>query len=422
MKNNSRRKTDLALAPYRALDLTDEKGFLCGKMLGDLGVDIIKIEKPGGDTARNIGPFYHDIPHPEKSLFWLAFNNNKRGITLNIESSDGKEIFKRLVKKADFVIESFPPGYMERLGLGYSELSKVNQRIVMTSITPFGQFGPYKDYKASDLTTMAMSSYMYLHGNPDRPPVRVSFPAAFVNAGGQAALGTMIAHYHREITGEGQHVDVSAQASVSLWLMNARLFWDLNKEQIGRAGPFRKGLSTKGKHRMIYRCKDGYVCFALMAGATGAKTNQLLTKWLDEEGLAPDALKNKDWELFDMATVTQEELDLIAESLGKFCQRHTKDELYRGAHARQIMLLPVYTTKDIAEDAQLKARDFWEEVEHPELGDTIAYPGAFVKMSETPCSIRCRAPMIGEHNEEIYQNELGFSKEELIIMKQAGII
>ena len=142
-------KTEYMLAPYRVLDLTDEKGFLCGKILGDLGADVIKVERPGGDPGRTNGPFYHDIPDPEKSLYWFAHNNNKRSITLNIETVDGRELFEKLVGKADIVIESFAPGYMDELGLGYSALSQTKKQVVMTSITPFGQDGPYRNYKVS---------------------------------------------------------------------------------------------------------------------------------------------------------------------------------------------------------------------------------------------------------------------------------
>ena len=140
------------LSPYRALDLTDEKGLLCGKMLGDLGADVIKIEKPGGDSSRNIGPYYHDETDPEKSLYWFSYNANKRGITLDIETPQGKEIFKELVKTADVVVESFPPGYMKEQGLGYDELEKINRDIIVVSITPYGQTGPYRDFKYSDIT------------------------------------------------------------------------------------------------------------------------------------------------------------------------------------------------------------------------------------------------------------------------------
>ena len=150
------------LAPYRALDITDEKGLMCGKILADMGADVIKVEKPGGDLARRIGPFYHDDPNPEKSLYWFAYNTNKRGITLDIETSDGQDIFKQLVKTADFVIESFDPGYMSSLGLGYADLEKINPRIIMVSITPFGQSGPYVEqgYKVNDMIVWALGGHM----------------------------------------------------------------------------------------------------------------------------------------------------------------------------------------------------------------------------------------------------------------------
>ncbi len=201
------------LEPYRVLDLTGERGYLCGKLLGDLGADVIKIEKPGGDPGRNLGPFYKDIPDPEKSLYWFAFNANKRGITLNIETAQGQEIFKRLVGTADFVVESFAPGYMDSLGLGYSELSRINPRIIMTSITPFGQSGPYKDYKSSDIVDAAMGGILYPCGDPDRPPVQFAPPQSYYNAGVEAAIGTLMAHTYRQTSGQGQHVDVSIQAS-----------------------------------------------------------------------------------------------------------------------------------------------------------------------------------------------------------------
>jgi crotonobetainyl-CoA:carnitine CoA-transferase CaiB-like acyl-CoA transferase len=164
------------LGGYRVLDLTDEKGHLCGRLLGDLGADVIKIEPPEGDAGRNNGPFYKDLPHPEKSINWFFTNLNKRGITLDIETPDGRELFKRLVKTAHFVIESFEPGYMDRLGLGFEELENINPGIVMTSITPFGQRGPYAHYKTTDLVGVSMGGMTRLYGELDRPPNRISAP------------------------------------------------------------------------------------------------------------------------------------------------------------------------------------------------------------------------------------------------------
>jgi len=182
------------LSGCRALDLTDENGFLCGKILADLGVDVIKVERPGGDPSRKTGPFWADIPHPEQSLYWFAYNSNKRGITLNIETADGKEILRELVKRADFIIESFPPGFMDNLGLGYATLSSIKKGIILTSITPFGQAGPYKNYQTSDIVTIGMAGILYQTGDFDRPPVHMSMPQACLHAGADAAVGTMIAY------------------------------------------------------------------------------------------------------------------------------------------------------------------------------------------------------------------------------------
>jgi len=169
------------LSAYRVLDLTDEKGLFCAKVLADLGADVIKIEPPGGCTARRIGPFHKDIPHPEKSLFWSAYNVNKRGITLNLECEDGREIFRKLVATADVVIESFPPVYMKDLGLGYDNLCQIKSDIVFTSITPFGQDGPYCNFQVSDLTCWSMGGFAYITGDADRPPVQIGFPQAYLN-------------------------------------------------------------------------------------------------------------------------------------------------------------------------------------------------------------------------------------------------
>ncbi|HJX35875.1 MAG TPA: CoA transferase, partial [Dehalococcoidales bacterium] len=170
------------MSGYRVLDLTNENGYLCGKILGDMGADVIKIEPPRGDSGRKIGPFYRQVPDMEKSLYWYAYNLNKRGITLDIETEDGRQILSRLIKKADFLIESYPTGYLDKLGLTFAKIHELNPRIVMTSITPFGRTGPYKDYKGSDLVVMAMSGLMYITGDPDTAPLRISFPQAFLLA------------------------------------------------------------------------------------------------------------------------------------------------------------------------------------------------------------------------------------------------
>ena len=411
------------LSQYRVLDLTDEKGYLCGKILGDLGADVIKIERPGGDPSRDIGPFYQDIPDPEKSLSWFAFNSNKRGITLDPEKSDGRSIFLNLVEKADLVLESFPPGYMKKIGLDYSVLSRLNPGIVMTAITPFGQTGPYQDFKATDIVLMAMGGVMYLWGDPDRAPIRLSVDQAYYHASADAAMGSLIALYHREITGEGQYIDVSAQESVKLATIESAPHYDMNGLIRKRMGSVSASISKEDIiTRHTWPCKDGYVTFEVLGGKIGASFNRALVKWAAEEGMVDEKLTGMDWETFDYFEAPQEEHNYINDFIGSFFLTHTKEELFRGSVERRIILFPVTNTKDIFEDEQLKAREYWTDVTHPELNRTIPYPGNFVKIPGVSGGIRYRAPLVGEHNKEIYKEELNLSDEELIILKQAGVI
>jgi len=411
----------------RVLDLTDEKGFLCGKILGDMGADVIKIESPCGDISRNVGPFYKDMVHPEKSLFWMAYNVNKRGITLSLDTADGREIFKKLAETADFVVESFDPGYMDGLGLGYSELEKVNPRVVVVSITPFGKEGPYSQFKVTDMVAWAMSGFMYLCGDRDRPPVRVSVPQAYLLGGLHGAAGAMMAHYYRERTGEGQEVDVSIQQACLVSQMNPVEMYDMVKVIMPRTGS--TYISGRPEPlgplavRWVWPCKDGYVLLMLYGGSSAGmrKSSTELTAWAVSEGMALE-LKDYDWATHDAATITQQERDRIEKPIADFLLTKTKKELLEGAMARGLMLGSINNVKDIVESPQYSAREFWTRLSHPELNEDITYPGLPAKMSEASWSLRSRPPLIGEHNEDVYCNELGFSREKLSLLKSEGTI
>ena len=408
------------LGPYRVLDLTDEKGLLCGKVLGDLGADVIKIEKPGGDASRAHGPFYHDEIDPEKSLFWFALNTSKRGITLDLDSADGREIFRKLVKGADFVIESFPPGYLDGLGLGYADLEKLNPGVILVSITPFGQTGPYKDWKSTDIVAWAMGGEMAPYGDPDRPPVHFSHHSqAFLHAGLDGAQGALTALYYRAITGQGQHIDVSAQESVVQCLEHITSNWDLRHATPDRSEEMRMGANHRTTQ--LWPCKDGWVSWSHGGNSVLGPSLPLIT-WMREEGFSNEFIDAFDWNRPDFPKISQEEMDQIEEPTGRFFLKHTKAELLDGAIKRRVLLYPVSTTADIMQNPQLEARGFWQQVEHPELGATIAYPGAFTQSSEATPKISRRAPLIGEHNKEIYEIELGLSQETLVSLKQAGVI
>ncbi|MFC2002018.1 CaiB/BaiF CoA transferase family protein [Chloroflexota bacterium] len=407
----------------RALDLTDYRGWLAGKILAETGCEVIKIEKPGGDPGRRLGPYYQGDSDPQKSLLWFAYNTSKKGITLDIEKADGRELFKRLANTADFVLESFPPGYLDKTGLGFSALSKTNPGIILTSITPFGQNGPYRDFKEAHIVILALSGLMNILGDPDRPPVQTGFPLVYAQASGQAATATMIAYYARERDGKGQHVDVSMHNSGAMWCINAVPLWHLMGGKIGRAGQHREGRTIGGANpRYIWPCQDGFVSFTVGGGPVYTKSLQLLINWMTAEGMTDDFLKSRDWTSFDMATVTEEGLRRVEEPIIKFFLARKKAELSEESLKRGIMLFPVVTISELAESPQLKERNFWAEIDHQELNTTIRYPGFFAQTSNLPCHVKHRAPLTGEHNKEIYQLELGLTEKRLRVLRRTGVI
>jgi crotonobetainyl-CoA:carnitine CoA-transferase CaiB-like acyl-CoA transferase len=360
------------LSPYRVLDLADEKGLLCGKILGDLGADVIKIERPGGDPSRRFGPFYHDQPHPERSLFWLALNTSKRGVTLNLETEDGRDIFKTLVKTADFVVESFAPGYLEKLGLGYAQLSRVNPAVILVSITPFGQRGPYRDWKTSDIVAWAMGGEMAPYGDADRAPTRFSHHSqAYLHAGSDGAQGALTALYHRWQTGHGQQIDVSIQESVVQCLEHHTANWDLRQALRKRDDEFRMGATHRTT--LLWPCKDGWVSWS-HGGNSVLAPSLPLVKWMEAEGASNDFLRTFNWDRPDFPKISQEDMDRIEEPTARFFLTHTKADLLEGAVKYKVMLYPVATPDDMLENRQLEARKFWVRLEHPELGASLAYP------------------------------------------------
>ena len=398
------------LSGYQVLDLSGPMGVFCGKLMADMGADVIKVEPPGGDPMRRIGPFVHDEPHPEGSLHWLHFNTNKRSITLDVTTTEGAGLFQRLAQNVDAILESSQPGTMESLGLGYNDLRALNPGLVYVSVTAFGQTGPYKDLKSSDLIGFALGGYMYVTGWPYTPPTRLWGSQAYHTVSNRAFVAALLALYSRLNTGKGQYVDVSMQEAVAATTEHVTLAYVYEGTPAVRCG-FRHG----GNFVATWKCKDGYVSIT----TSGQKTWDDLRAWMAEEGLADDLMDEK----YDGSVILRGEHSAhIEEVITNWASHHTRQEITEWGQARHHPCGPAATASEILENPQLRGRDFFVEVEHPEFGATFTYPGAPYKLTESPWRLRSAAPRIGQHNIEVYQDGLGLSVQELEVLTAAGVI
>ena len=404
-----------ALSGYRVLELADTKGVYCGKLLADLGADVIKIEPPQGDPTRNLPPFVDDVPHLEKSLYFLYRNTNKRGITLNLEVPDGKDIFKKLVKTADVLVETSPPGHMASLGLDYGVLRELKPDLIMASITGFGQTGPRKDWKSSDIVHFAMCGGMTGCGFPGKAPCNLPGTPACDSAALVAAVDILVAIYVRGITGEGQYVETSvleaAQAGLAAWVVS--LYSNTlpqpgvlpRKRTEGRLEK-RSGVSSYP----VYPCKDGWLRVVALAPRQWEALRRVLGN--------PEVLEAPEWYALGYRMANAESLYALVQ---EYTTQYTMAELFDAAHREGFPSAPVCTVPDFINSPQTQARGFFVEVDHPVAGKAI-YPGPPYKLTETPWSMRRPAPCLGEHNEEIYCQELGFSKGDLVALRRAGVV
>ena len=399
-----------ALSDVKVLDLTWHiSGPYCTKLLADYGADVIKVERPGtGDPARSMGPFFKDDPHPEKSGLFLHLNTNKRSITLNLKSQSGKRIFKELLEDVDILVENFSPRVMPSLGLGYEELRKINPRLVMTSISTFGQTGPYRDYKATEIVGQAMGGLMYITGQPDREPIKVGGSQAQFTTGPGAFVATLCALYGQRQTGLGQHVDVAIMESIMSSIEAADVYYSAYG-----------GIQRRGWYRYVYgyiidlyMAKDGY--FLLAAGVAGAGMKNI--------PLLVDRPELLDHPFFDPAdprariAASNEEFDAL---VTPYFKAHTKMEIVEKAQELRMPTGPAQTTQELVNCPQLKARGYYGVIDHPVAGK-LPYSGTPFIMSETPPRWG-RAPLLGEHNEEVY-GRLGYTRDDLVTLRERGVI
>lgn len=393
----------MLLGPYNVLDLTGPLGFVAGKVMADLGAEVVKVEPPGGDPSRKWPPQIEG----GDGVFWVAANAGKQSITLDLESAAGRRLLRQLAAKADFVLESFSPGTLQEWDLGYEVLCRGNPSLIMVSITPFGQSGPYAGFEAFDLEIMALSGAMSLAGEEGGEPMRITAPQSPYWVGVEAVMGALTALAYRSRTGRGQHVDVSAQAAVLSAVAHAPAFWDLNRVNPERAGVYVTGRSVSGaKMRALWPCRDGWINFIIYGGSAGRQTNEQLVRWMDDKGLAPVSLKAIDWTTFDVTGLKQEEVDGLEAPIGFFLSTLTRREFLEGALQRQMLGYPVSTVEDIVADRQLAARAFWHELTDATSGKTLKAPGGFAIVNGERLSAGNRAPRAGEHNQQALESEV----------------
>ncbi len=406
----------------RVIELADEKGQFCGKLMADLGADVVKVEPPGGHPTRSVGPFLGDVPHRERSLYFWHYNTSKRGVTLDMERPQGKAILRRLAAGADVLLETFAPGRLGSLGLGYETLRAINPALVYCSLTPFGQTGPWRDYRTSDLLQMAAGGQMASCGYdeedvPDAPPIAPGGGNAWHIGSHYAYIAIMAALHLRSMIGEGQHIDASIHEACALTTESAVPTY-IYLGRVVRRHTGRHAAPGPSTPTQIPTSDGAFVQTTGRGGNPNPTRLRGLAEWMDGYGMADDLLDDKylDWGVF-----TDSEPH-IAQVVNDFISNMPQDEVWRGGQDRGYPWGAVRTLDDIMGDPHLEDRGFFTRVEHPELGVAFIYPGPAAIYNGTPWRISRRAPMIGEHNVDVYCGELGMSRERLGVLAEAGVI
>jgi crotonobetainyl-CoA:carnitine CoA-transferase CaiB-like acyl-CoA transferase len=393
-----------ALDGVKVLDLSEDiAGSFCARLLADYGADVLKLEPPGGAVLRRMGPFYHDEPHPEKSLFFLLLNLNKKGATLNLETSAGQAILKRLAQHVDVIVETYSPDYLASLTLGYDDLRQLNPSLIMTSITPFGQTGPYADYKGEEIVEYAMSMIMSISGLQGREPLKHGGFQAQYEGGLFAAGATAMALFAQQSSGQGEHVDVSITECVASTMMATQTIYPF----IGGVQARRRAEGSMFENPMP--CRDGWIIVQAGGGAT----------WEDLANFfeAPKLLEPRFADRAQRAQHSREMDQIILESI----KNKGKWELFPKAAQARMLFGIVQTPSELAECPQLESRNFYREVAHPVMG-RLKVPAELFKFSETPYQLLRPAPTLGQHNREIYVEGLAYTQQEFCQLRQLNVI
>ena len=385
------------------LDLSEDiAGSFCGRLLADYGADVLKLEPPTGASLRRMGPFFGDDPHPEKSLFYLLMNLNKKGATLNLETVTGRNILKRLVPHVDVVIESYRPGYLADFGVGYEDLVAENSSLIMTSITPFGQTGPYSQYKGEEVVNYAMGLIMSISGIQGEEPLKHGGFQAQYEGGLNGAASTSMALFMQSNTGEGQHIDISVTECVASTAMATQTTYTF----MGGTLPRRRLSGSNFGHPMP--CKDGWIIVQTGGGATW----DTIAEFFGDPQLKEPKFADPAQRLRNTVELDQVVLDSIKER-GKW------DLFTKAAEARMLFGL-VQTPLELLECPQLKSRDFYRDIDHPVIGK-VKVPASLFNLSLTPYQYTRPAPTLGQHNSEIYVDGLEYSREDFVRLRQLDV-
>jgi crotonobetainyl-CoA:carnitine CoA-transferase CaiB-like acyl-CoA transferase len=375
--------TQQLLHGLRALDLTTPLGSACGRILASFGVDVVKIDAPSS-------------PNPIELDRWRAANLGKRSMALDIESLADRERFKALAAKADFVIESFKPGYLRDVGLDYEALAVINPSIILVSISPFGQSGPYAGFKGGELIASAMGGVLITLGDPDRPPVKEALDANCFHGSAAAALGAVMAYYHRRTSGRGQHVDLSIQEAAVSRNTNNVLLYQFDKRCVQRGGAFLR--FGKASIRVVWQLRDGYMFWSMASGRFGAPANRALSAWIDELGYA-NPMRDVDWDKYDRATLDATIRKTWEAALSRFFADRTKAEIHSEGRRRGINAAVANEVGDLLNDRQLNARNYFAQIPWSDSRE-VRVPRYFVRSGLEPA-----APLapgdIGANNAEL---------------------
>ncbi len=396
-----------ALAGLRVLDLSTHRAHFCARLLADMGADVIKVEPPAGDDGRRIGPFYNDLPHHDRSLFFWFYNLNKRSLTLDLAHPRGREFALALARSADVVVESFAPGEIAKLGLGWDELHRTNPALILLSIAPFGQTGPYRNFVADDTVITAMAGMLYVNGSPGRPPVRPLGLQAYHSASYYGAIAAMTAVLGRDAAGEGQWIDLSMQEATASAVEHVAGSYF----QSGQIEP-RRGTLHWSRFFRVGKCRDGYIMHCTLGDWTS------LIEWVNGDGKAQDLI-DPQWNDVTYRSVNAEHLFDV---LDEWVANYNRDELLERAQLLRQPYAIVRAPEALLDDEQLEARGFFAEVEHPELGRSFLYPGAPYLFNGTPWRAYRRPPLLGEHTGEILRDELQIAPEEMAALRAEGVI